>query len=156
MTITPDSNEDPSASSLRVLQDAFGAASAVLARRMGMNSTDALAIEYISLSTSPLSPGELGERLAITRSSTTEVVDRLVAAGHIERVRDDSDRRRFMLLPTEHAKARVREELGPLIAGLNAATEEFTHHERNVISSYLGKVIAAYQSFAARAQEPTG
>ncbi|MFJ2619926.1 MarR family winged helix-turn-helix transcriptional regulator [Glutamicibacter sp. NPDC087344] len=148
MTSAPEISSNLSAFSLRVLQDAFGAASSALAHRMGMNATDALAIEYISLSPAPLTPGELGARLAITRSSTTEVVDRLVTAGHIQRVRDESDRRRFRLIPTDQAKDRVRSELGPLVAALNTATEGFSDAEQYVISTYLQRVVSAYQNFA--------
>ncbi|MFN3340610.1 MAG: MarR family winged helix-turn-helix transcriptional regulator [Dietzia sp.] len=139
---------------LRELQDSIGMAASALARRLGMSSTDALAIEYISLSTTPLSPGELGQRLAITRSSATEVVDRLVAAGHIERVRDDIDRRRYRLLPTSQARNRVRNELQPLVRALDGAAHEFSPQDQAVISTYLRSVIDAYRGFASDPQDP--
>ncbi|ALG30451.1 hypothetical protein AOZ07_16670 [Glutamicibacter halophytocola] len=145
-----------SAAALRELQDAFGAASAELARRMAMNSTDALAIEYIALSATALSPGELGERLAITRSSTTEVIDRLVAAGHVERIRDERDRRRFRLIPTAQAKNRVRAEISPLVGALNEASAGFSSSERLAISTYLDRVIDAYRGFASEAPQADG
>lgn len=77
--MTPRRGAAPALSTalLRELQDAIGEAGAALARRLHMSATDASAIEHISLSKDLLSPGELGERLAVTRSSATEVVDRL-------------------------------------------------------------------------------
>jgi len=152
----PKPGRNLSAAALRELQDAFGAASAELARRMTMNSTDALAIEYIALSATALSPGELGERLAITRSSTTEVIDRLVAAGHVERIRDERDRRRFRLIPTAQAKNRVRAEISPLVGALNEASAGFSSSERLAISTYLDRVIDAYRGFASEAPQADG
>jgi len=156
VSLDPNHNQELSAAALRELQDAFGAASAELARRMAMNATDALAIEYIALSATALSPGELGERLAITRSSTTEVIDRLVAAGHVERIRDERDRRRFRLMPTARATDRVRTELAPLVTVLNDASAGFSGPERLAISSYLARVAHAYRDFASGAQQAEG
>ncbi len=139
---------------LRNLHDALGAATAALAHRLQLSATDAAAVEHISLSDKPVGPGELAARLAITRSSATEVVDRLVAAGHVERVRDETDRRRFRLEPTESARTRVREELGPLVEVIAAAAEPFSPAEHEVIEKYLNAVTSAYYAYA-EASDPT-
>jgi len=148
MTRPPGAGPELSTALLRDLQDAIGEAGSALARRMEMSATDASAIEHISLSAALLSPGELGERLAVTRSSATEIVDRLERAGHVERVRDESDRRRFRLVPTEGAKARVRGELAPLVTALDAAADGLGPVEREVVATYLGRVVDAYRGFA--------
>lgn len=148
MTRPPGNGPELSAALLRDLQDAIGEAGSALARRMQMSATDASAIEHISLSASLLSPGELGERLAVTRSSATEIVDRLERAGHVERVRDESDRRRFRLVPTDDAKVRVAGELAPLVSALDAAADGLGPAEREVIAAYLTRVVDAYREFA--------
>jgi DNA-binding MarR family transcriptional regulator len=148
MTRPSDAGAELSAALLRDLQDAIGEAGSALARRMGLSATDASAIEHISLSASLLSPGELGERLAVTRSSTTEIVDRLVRAGHVERVRDESDRRRFRLVPTESATGRVRSELTPLVTAIDGAADGLGPAEREIVAAYLGRVVEAYRAFA--------
>lgn len=152
MTRPPAEPPELSAALLRDLQDAIGEAGSALARRMEMSATDASAIEHISLSRPHLSPGELGERLAVTRSSATEIVDRLVRAGHVERVRDEADRRRFRLVPTESAQERVRDELSPLVGALDAAAGGLSAAERRVVALYLGRVVEAYRGFAAEGE----
>jgi len=153
----PDAGSAPSVRLLRDLQDAIGEASSALAHRLRMSATDAAAIEHVSLSTEPLGPGELATRLAVTRSSATEVVDRLVRAGHVERVRDETDRRRFRLEPTATARERVRDELAPLVRALDAAADGFSPAQQQAIAAYLGAVTAAYRGFAADpGAEPPG
>ncbi|WP_265521060.1 MarR family winged helix-turn-helix transcriptional regulator [Oerskovia flava] len=145
----PDAGRTLSVGLLRDLQDAIGEAGSAVAHRLQMSATDAAAIEHISLSADRLGPGELGARLAVTRSSATEIVDRLVRAGHVERVRDDADRRRFRLEPTESARDRVRGELEPLVRALDAAADGFSPAQQRAIAAYLTAVTSVYRDFAA-------
>lgn len=139
---------DLSSRHVREMQDAIVEASAAIAAKLGLNSTDALAIEFISLSSGSIGPSELGQRLAVSRSSATEVVDRLVRSGHVERVRDKKDRRRFMLLPTEMAIDRVSSLIFPLIDSLNSLSDTYTVSEKRVILSYMDGVISSYRNFS--------
>lgn len=149
MSQHPDAGPALSVRLLRDLQDAIGEATSALAHRLRMSATDAAAIEHVALADQALGPGELGARLAVTRSSATEVVDRLVRAGHVERVRDETDRRRFRLEPTAAARTRVRAELEPLLRSLDAAAEDFSPAQRDVIAAYLRAVTSAYRAYAA-------
>lgn len=150
----PDAGRDLSVSLLRDLQDAIGEATSALAHRLEMSTTDARAIEHVSTSARPVGPGELGAHLAVTRSSATEVVDRLVRAGHVERVRDESDRRRFRLEPTRSARDRVRGELEPLVRALDVAGAGFSPAQQRTIAAYLVAVTSAYREFAADRPDP--
>ncbi|MDF9878369.1 hypothetical protein [Cellulosimicrobium cellulans] len=76
-------------------------------------------------------------------------MDRLVRAGHVERVRDEADRRRFRLEPTAAARTRVRAELEPLVRSLDAAAEDFSPAHQDVIAAYLRAVTSAYRAYAA-------
>ena len=69
----------------------------------------------------PLSMGKLTEDLCVSTAAATNVVDRLVQLGLVERHRDDRDRRVVLVTPT--AKGRrtvmgVQEDVGALFAGL--------------------------------------
>ncbi|MWA05304.1 MarR family transcriptional regulator [Actinomadura sp. LD22] len=68
---------------------------------------------------SPASQRELGTRLRIDPSDLVEVVGRLEAAGFVRRERDPSDRRRYVVEPTEAGRAEL-DAIGRRAAELDA------------------------------------
>ncbi|HET8987956.1 MAG TPA: MarR family transcriptional regulator [Humibacillus sp.] len=133
---------------LRDLATAGSEATTALARRMTMHPTDLAAMSHIAYAAEQLGPGELSSRLGITPAATTDLIDRLEAAGHLLRERNPVDRRRVRLVPTESAKAAVRGELADLLERLDAVSEDFTPSERAAIQRYLEAAAAAYRDFA--------
>jgi DNA-binding MarR family transcriptional regulator len=97
----------PETSLLRRLQTAMGDAESALARRLGIGPTDLAAMTHLTFAPEPIGPRELSARLSITPGATTELVDRLERAGHLERRRDTVDRRRVQL----HASAATLAEV---------------------------------------------
>ena len=138
----------PETVALRDLATAGSAASAALARRMTMHPTDLAAMSHIAYAVEQLGPGELSSRLGITPAATTDLVDRLEAAGHVLRERNPDDRRRVRLVPTETAKAEVRRQLADLLDCLDAVSEGFTPTERAAIRRYLEAAATAYRDYA--------
>lgn len=74
--------------------------------------------------------GELSRRLLLRPHSVVELVDRLVAAGHVERLADPVDTRKVLLGLTEGAEAVLKalsaahlKELGSLAPMLGALLE---------------------------------
>jgi DNA-binding MarR family transcriptional regulator len=53
--------------------------------------------------------GVLAKRLLIRHHSCVELVDRLVASGHVERERNEADRREVLVRLTPEGEARLRE-----------------------------------------------
>jgi len=135
---------------LRQLQTAATDAELALARHMGMNPKDVSAMGHLTFSPAPMGPLELSGRLGITPGAGTELVDRLERAGHLERRRDEQDRRRVHLIPTDSALGEVREALDPLIAALDAVGERYTEDERAVILRFLDDARDAYASYSER------
>ena len=135
---------------LRDLATAGSEATTALARRMTMHPTDLAAMSHIAYAAEQLGPGELCSRLGITPAATTDLIDRLEAAGHVLRERNPTDRRRVRLVPTESAKAAVRQQLADLLEHLDAVSEDFTPTEREAIQRYLEAAAAAYRDFAQR------
>ena len=138
----------PETVALRDLATAGSEASTALARRMTMHPTDLAAMSHIAYAAEQLGPGELSSRLGITPAATTDLIDRLEAAGHLLRERNPADRRRVRLVPTESAKAAVRSQLADLLDRLDAVSEDFTADERAAIQRYLEAAAAAYRDFA--------
>lgn len=72
-----------------------------------------------------LRPSDLAERVLLTRSGLTRLVDRLVALGHVERRACPTDRRGQLLVLTERGRAALRAaapvHLGGVARGFVAA-----------------------------------
>ena len=139
---------EPETRALRDLAAAGSEASTALARRMTMHPTDLAAMSHIAYAAEQLGPGELSSRLGITPAATTDLIDRLEAAGHVLRERNATDRRRVRLVPTETAKTAVRGQLADLLERLDAVSADFTPKERAAIQRYLESAAAAYRDFA--------
>ena len=84
-----------------------------------------------------MSPGRLGEELALTSASVTALLDRLEQAGHIHRARDRHDRRRVTLEIDQQALALGAEFFGPLNTQLLKAMDEFSHADLEVVGRFL-------------------
>ena len=128
----------------RATQDANHA----FAARLALGRNDVAALELL-MNEGPLGPVELGGRLGMRSASATALVDRLEAAGHVERVRDPDDRRRVTVVPTAHAREEAGAAVGPLLAGLHAAAARLRADDRAVVVGYLEEAAAALCAYAA-------
>src|SRR5690349_10940667 len=68
------------------------------ARACDLGATDLYALNILELS-GPMTPGELGSRAGLTTGPTTRLIDRLEAAGYVERRPDPHDRRKVVVAP---------------------------------------------------------
>lgn len=119
-----------------------------LARRLNLRPLDNTALDHVMMADEPLGPLELSQRLGISSGSTTELVDRLERAGHLERRRDSQDRRRVSLHMTEPTVERVLVELRPLFDALDVAADQFTAEEQELIGRYLRSASQALRAYA--------
>lgn len=119
-----------------------------LAGRLRMRPLDYAAMGHVMNAPSALGPAELSARLGISTGSATELVDRLERAGHLRRRRDERDRRRVALEPTESAVASILGELGPLFAALDALADDFEPQEQEAITRYLRTAAQRMRAFA--------
>lgn len=89
----------------------------VFARAHGLGRSDLNAIMWIATGAqagTPLTAGELAARLGLGAPATTSLIDRLEAAGHLERTRDPRDRRRVTLRMQASALRMARDFFQPL------------------------------------------
>ena len=141
------SDPSPGLALRRVVQATQGA-NLALARRLGLGVTDVAALDHL-LERGPLGPAELGERLGLRSASATALVDRLEAAGHVERHPHPSDRRRLAIVPTDHARSETLTALGPLLEAIGEAGADLAPAEREAIVGYLDRVAAALEAYRA-------
>jgi DNA-binding MarR family transcriptional regulator len=111
-----------------------------LAQRMaeisGAHPTDLTAISLLARHPEPVTVGRLGTELQLSKAATTALVDRLEGAGHVHRVRDPSDRRRWYLQVTDSAH---------LVA--ESVLEDFLHRTRTALADYSPAELRTAQRF---------
>ncbi|MGP9539991.1 MarR family winged helix-turn-helix transcriptional regulator [Brachybacterium sp. AOP43-C2-M15] len=81
---------------------------------MDMNTTDLGALHFVisrELADDPASPRHLAEHLQISGASTSKLLDRLEASGHLERTPHPRDGRSRVVIATDRAHSEVRERL---------------------------------------------
>ena len=139
---------------LRVLLRTGRETHTAMAHHLGLGETDLAAMDELVSSQAPLGPVELGYRLGIRSASSTVLVDRLQAAGHLRREPHPSDRRRVVLRASESARAEVRATLTPLLVAIGDITARFDTTQATVVLSFLRDVTAAMAEFAGSTAEP--
>jgi len=86
--------------------------------------------------------GEIGAALACSMPAASELVDRLVDAGHLVRTTDPSDRRRVLIHATPES-ARISARLRELReAQIRYALDQLAPHERPVFIRSLEALVA--------------
>ena len=103
---------------------AFGASYAAITRRfaahLGLGSTDATALVEILVAEDegrPITPARLGTRIGLTSGATTNLLNRIEAAGYVERHRDQADRRRVTVRSGPGIGGPARAFFGDLLVG---------------------------------------
>ncbi|HEY0258589.1 MAG TPA: MarR family transcriptional regulator [Lacisediminihabitans sp.] len=107
---------------------------------LDLNETDMKALRFLVASKNQdvvVTPGALAEHLNISTASTTKLLDRLAAAGHIERSPHPTDRRAKMITITKQTHEQVRETIGRTHARRFDAAARLTPAERETVIRFL-------------------
>ena len=131
---------------LRALTVELNLVAAEFAGANGLHVTDLRAlIELLDAEREGLlaTPGWLGERLGLGSASATALVDRLERLGHVQRTRDDADRRRVLLTVTPSAKALGWAFFGPLMRRIVDATATLDDAQLATLRDFLSAVTDA-------------
>lgn len=89
-----------------------------------------------------VTPGMIAEHLTISTASTTKLLDRLAAAGHITRSPHPSDRRAVVITVNPHAHTEVQETIGRLHARRFHVAARLQAHEREIVIRFLDELSA--------------
>ena len=112
-------------------------------RKMGLNETDFQAMCYASqrMKDPSMTPGELARRLHLTAAATTTVVDRLVDKGHVRRDRDPTDRRRWLVSPSEDSTRRTMATIMPMILKVDARVRGYSADSQESIVDFFENMV---------------
>lgn len=113
-------------------------------QHLHINETDFQAMQHLMRARS-MSPGELAKAVHLTSAATTTVVDRLVAAGHARRVRHATDRRRWLVQPTESSIRETMGQLMPMIMETDAVVASMDDAGQRAVVTYIDAVVEAME-----------
>ncbi|MHA7241225.1 MarR family winged helix-turn-helix transcriptional regulator [Arthrobacter sp. TMS1-12-1] len=136
-----DRTEEVSAQ-LRRFASAAGDLERAFGIRNGMHLTAARAVMELMQAAergTPLTAGQLGDLLDLTPASVTALVDRMLAAGHVRREPDPTDRRRVLLMVEPAAVRLGHEFFRPLTADLSDLMSTYDDAELELIQRFLGE-----------------
>lgn len=125
---------------LRRWREADRRASEASRRYMRLGETDMRAIRYLIAAGHQgraVTPGALAEHLQISTASTTKLLDRLVAGGHVLRRPHPSDRRSVVVEVTAETRNTARLTVGRRHARRFDVAARLSPAERDIVAGFL-------------------
>lgn len=122
----------------------------VFARVHGVNPSDFQALLQVFVAEtagSPLTSGQLSQRMEVSGSAITYFVDRMTALGHLRREPDPLDRRKVILRYGKHGMAVAAAFFGPLRDQVLAAMAELPDQDLAAAHRVFTALIAAMANF---------
>lgn len=126
---------------VRAFSDAMDRMHGGLRGDMDMNRTDLAALRMLIVREQrgeQVKPHDIAVHLAISTASTTKLLDRLSASGHVRRVPHPSDRRARVVVLTDTARSDFYRHFGRRLERMRGAMSSFTDDELRAIVRFLG------------------
>ncbi|WP_406001567.1 MarR family winged helix-turn-helix transcriptional regulator [Streptomyces sp. NBC_00829] len=115
------------------------------AETLGQNPTDVYALNVLELA-GPLTTGSLAERIGLSQSATTRLVDRLERAGWVRRGPDAADRRRVVVEAVPLTPEQDEEAFGAARRRMAEVFDGFSADELRVLSRYFEQAAPALRA----------
>jgi DNA-binding MarR family transcriptional regulator len=113
----------------------------LVAEQFGLTVTDWRAWDLV-LRHGPLTAGELALRTGLTPGAVTGLIDRLVEVGAVERMRDDSDRRKVMVRAS--GRLDYQEHANRLFTPMIKATErlyaDYSDSQLKLVAEFMARM----------------
>ena len=125
---------------IRAFTDAMERMHGGLKYDMDMNATDLAALRMLIIREGrgePVSPHQVADHLRISTASTTKLLDRLAAAGHIERRPHPSDRRARVVVLTDESRSAFYRHFGERLGRMRSVADRYSDDELRVIARFL-------------------
>ena len=126
---------------------------AALAARLGLHATDHKAVDVL-LQAGPLTAGELADRMGLTSSAITTMVDRLERHGLVRRDRDIEDRRRVIVRPTVSPEfgERFMALMQPMLADYGRYLAGLSNDQLDLVRRFMRESAALTEAHIGRLQ----
>jgi DNA-binding MarR family transcriptional regulator len=123
------------------------------ADRIGINATDLNCLNILSFS-GKMTAGELARATGLTTASITGVIDRLEAAGFVNRERDATDRRRVVVaIALDRALREVAPVFAPMVADWQRLASRYSDDELRLIVDFYDQMEQVIRDHLVRLRE---
>lgn len=125
---------------VRDFGDAHDRMNGALKHGMDMNLTDLAALRLLIMREerrAAVTPADISRHLRISTASTTKLLDRLAAAGHVVRVPHPTDGRALVVELTDHARAEFFHLFGQRLSAMRDAFGPFSDDELQITARVL-------------------
>ena len=110
---------------------------------MEMNASDLSALRMLIMREQRgqvVSPHDLAQHLRISTASTTKMLDRLTASGHVRRQPHPSDGRARVIILTEESRRTFFRHFGERLQAMRAVADTYSDEELTLIARFLGEI----------------
>jgi DNA-binding MarR family transcriptional regulator len=128
---------------VRALNDAMDRMNGGMKGEMEMNASDLAALRMLIVREGrgeTVSPHQVADHLRISTASTTKLLDRLAAAGHVERLPHPNDGRARIVILTDASRATFFCHFRERLQSMRGVAERYTDDELAVITRFLSEL----------------
>jgi DNA-binding MarR family transcriptional regulator len=128
---------------IRAFSDAMDRMHGGMKGDMEMNATDLATLRMLIMREQrgePVSPHDVARHLRITTASTTKLLDRLSASGHVERRPHPSDRRARIIVLTEESRRTFYRHFGERMQEMRSVADRYTDDQLSLFTQFLGEL----------------
>lgn len=125
---------------IRALGDAMDRLHSGMKGDMDMNASDVAALRMLIVREQrgqTVSPHDVARHLRISTASTTKLLDRLTASGHLERRPHPHDRRARIVVLTQASRDEFYKHFSERLRTMRVVAEGFDDDELRVITRFL-------------------
>jgi DNA-binding MarR family transcriptional regulator len=110
---------------------------------MEMNATDLATLRMLIMREQrgeSVSPHDVARHLRISTASTTKLLDRLSASGHLERRPHPHDRRARVIVLTDESRRTFYRHFGERLQDMRSVADRYTDRELELLTRFLGEL----------------
>ncbi|QIG41282.1 MarR family transcriptional regulator [Microbacterium sp. 4R-513] len=125
---------------IRALGDAMDRMHSGMKGDMEMNASDVAALRMLIVREQrgeSVSPHDVARHLRISTASTTKLLDRLTASGHLERRPHPKDRRARVVVLTQASRDEFYKHFSERLRTMRLVAERFDEDELRVVTRFL-------------------
>jgi DNA-binding MarR family transcriptional regulator len=128
---------------VRAFSDAMDRMHSGMKDDMEMNASDLSALRMLIMREQrgqPVSPHDVAQHLRISTASTTKLLDRLTASGHVERRPHPRDGRARVIVLTEESRRTFFRHFGEHLHAMRGVADRYSDQELAVIARFLAEL----------------